>query len=105
MYLSANITEEDIKDCIDTIIEDNKFDRREFLKECGLMPNTKNIRIDHLVTICRHKGYELAVKLPEDRLSITYYLENQGLETETPLVNEIPVEFERDEDEDDSFPF
>lgn len=100
MYVSGNITQEDISECLEHIIDDNKFDRKKFLKECGLMPNTKNIKLDHIVAICKHKGYELTVKLPEDRIGIEYYLENQEVETETPLEDEIPEEFKKDGNED-----
>lgn len=91
-YLISTSSNEDISDIIDMIIDDNKFDRGDFLKECGLMPNLKNVKLDHLVTICKHKGYSLILELPEDRITLEYYLENNEVETETPPVNELPEE-------------
>jgi hypothetical protein len=101
MYITGNINDEDIKELLSVIIDDNKFDRKSFLKECGLMPNTKNIKLDHLASICKHKGYTLEIKLPEDRIAITYHLENQELETENSSIDDLPEEFKKDSDEED----
>ena len=100
MYITGNINDEDIKGLLTVIIDDNKFDRKSFLKECGLMPNTKNIKLDHLASICRHKGYTLEIKLPEDRISIAYHLENQELEIENSSIDDLPEEFKMDSNEE-----
>jgi hypothetical protein len=92
MYITGNVTRKDVEECIDLIIEDNKFDRKEFLKECGIAPVVKKLTIEHLMMVCKHKGYTLVAKMPEDTMAITYYLENQDTE-------ELPEEFKRDEDE------
>jgi hypothetical protein len=98
MYITGNVTREDVADCIDLIIEDNKFDRKEFLKECGIAPVVKKLTIEHLMMICKHKGYKLTVTMPEDKMALDYYLENQELETAS---EDIPDEFKRDEDEEE----
>ncbi len=92
MYVTGNITRKDVEECIDLIIEDNKFDKKEFLKDCGIAPVVKKLTIEHLMMICKYKGYTLVAKMPEDTMAITYYLENQ-------YPHELPEEFKRDEDE------
>ena len=105
MNINCNATREDAVECIDNIIEDNKFDRKEFLKECGISHMVKKLTVEHLILICKHKGYSLDISIPDDTLSLSYHLENQELETETPLDEEVPEEFKKDEGEEDEFPF
>ena len=104
-YITANVNREDVLACIDNIIEDNKFDLKELLKECGINHLTKKLTLEHLVDICRHKGYKLSVDMPSDVLKLTYHLENQEPETTNPPVNDIPVDFQKDEDEVDELDF
>lgn len=101
MYLTANVNRDDVLECIDTIIEDNKFNKKEFLKECGISHLTKKLTIEHLIDICKYKGYKLTVEIPADTLKLEYHLENQEVETKTPPINDLPEEFLMDEDEDD----
>lgn len=103
-----NITDNDIIECIDHIIDDNKFDQKEFFKECGISHLVKNLKLDHLVMICRHKGYTLEVKLPEDTLTLVYHLENNEVEVKEEVLNneiqkDIPEEVKKEKDLD--FPF
>lgn len=103
MYITANVTREDVLECIDTIIEDNKFDRKEFLKECGISHLVKKLTVEHLIEICGHKGYKLRIEMPEDIMKLTYHLENQEVETTIPPISDLPEEFEKDEEEELDF--
>ena len=106
MYITGNVNREDVAGIIDAIIEDNKFNRKEFLKECGISHLVKKLTVEHLIEICGHKGYKLRIEMPEDVIKVDYHLENQELETSNPPVNSIPVDFQKDEeDEEDVLDF
>jgi hypothetical protein len=101
MYITGSVTREDAVDCIDLIIDDNKFEKKVFLKECGISHMVKKLTIEHLIEICKHKGYSLNISIPDDTLSLEYYLENQELETENSSIDDLPEEFKKDSDEED----
>lgn len=90
--LNGSICKEDIDECINAIVEDNRFDRASFLKECGISHLVKKITVDHLLSVCRHKGYDIKVSLPDDKLYLRYYLEDNVVEANEAPIDDIPVE-------------
>ncbi len=92
MDLNGSICKEDIDEAINAIVADNRFDRSSFMKECGISHLVKKITIDHLMTICRYKGYVIKMALPEDTLFVSYYLEGNEVKTPEAPINEIVPE-------------
>lgn len=105
MYITGNVNREDVNAAIESIIDDNKYDQKELLKECGINHLTKKLTIEHLIDICKVKGYKLTVEVPEDLFKLEYHLENQELETTTPPINDLPEEFQKDEEDEEDLDF
>ena len=64
LALSGNTSREDVKQIIDTIVDDNKFELQDLMKECDIAASTKKFTLEHLSIISKVKGYELLVKQP-----------------------------------------